>query len=217
MPRTRIKICGIQRPQDAMAAAHAGVDAIGIILHRGSPRWVDVETARSIVRALPPYITPVGLFVDASADDVVEAAQTIGLHHIQLNGSESVAYAASLSHLTIFKAIRVDPLKFKSELALWTSAPANVRGIVLETPRTGVAGGSGVENDWDTAQAEMQAGSFKQLPVIAAGGLRPDNVASVIRRLHPWAVDVSSGVEKTRGEKSPEMIDAFVAAVTGVD
>ena len=213
MPRTRIKICGIRSPQDALCAARAGVDAIGIILHAQSHRFVDVDTAKAIVHALPPYVTPVGLFVDSSAEHISQSARQIGLQHVQLNGSEPASHAAALPHLIIFKAIRLAAATIENQLSSWTNASPNVRGLVLETANTSVAGGSGVENDWDAARSAMERGLFQRLPVIAAGGLRPDNVAQVIRYLRPWAVDVSSGVEEIRGEKSPALIEAFVRAV----
>jgi phosphoribosylanthranilate isomerase len=217
MPRTRVKICGITRPQDALAAARAGADAIGIILHPGSRRFVDLETARSIIRVLPPYVTPVGLFVDAAADQIIDVTRQLGLRHVQLNGSEPVSIAAALHELIVLKAIRVDRATLTHDLKMWTNSSPNVRGIVLETAHTNVAGGSGVENDWTAARGALDAGLFQQMPVIAAGGLRPENVAAVIRAIRPWAVDVSSGVEEIKNQKSPALIEAFISAVASAD
>ena len=221
--RTRIKICGVCRPEDAAAAAEAGADAIGLVFHPPAPRCLTMERAREILAATAAFVTPVGLFVDVSADEVRKTAAALGLRHVQLNGAESPETVSSLSGLAVIKAVRVDPGRFGQTLSLWRDAVrslglTNLKGLVLETAGTGAAGGTGVANDWATVLRHLAAGDFDGLPpVIAAGGLTPETVAAVVRDVRPWAVDVSSGVEEVRGKKSAEKIWAFVAAVRQAD
>jgi phosphoribosylanthranilate isomerase len=219
MRRTRIKICGICRPQDARVAADAGADAIGLVFCPASPRNVSVEQAREILADVPPFVTPVGLFVDAPLEQILATTQALALRCIQLHGHESPALIAALKPLTILKAIRVERDTFPAVLAAWKQSIAaehldNLQGFVLETAHTRQPGGSGVANDWDTIQAAQSAGLFNDLPpILAAGGLTPATVANIVRTLRPWAVDVSSGVEEVLRHKSPQKIAAFVAAV----
>ena len=221
--RTRIKICGIARPEDAAAAAEAGADAIGLIFHPPAPRYVSLERAREILATLPAFVTPVGLFVDVHADGIRDTARSLGLRHIQLNGNETPETVAALAPLVVIKAVRVERETFAQTLEHWRDAVrslglTNLKGLVLETAGTGRPGGTGVANDWDTVRRCRQAGDFDGLPpVIAAGGLTPETVAAVVRDVRPWAVDVSSGVEEVRGRKSVERLRAFVNAVRGAD
>ena len=218
MQRTRVKICGIGHVDDALAAARAGTDAIGMVFHPPAPRNVAPQRAGEILTALPPFVTPVGMFVDLPAGRVIDAARSLNIRHIQLHGSETPEHVASLREFTVIKAIRVDPATFSRELELWREAIPRLRlhhlqALVLET--AGAAGGSGQINNWDLIAHHRQRGDFIGLPnLIAAGGLTPDNVADVIRTLRPWAVDVSTGVEASPGKKSPEKIEAFLRAVT---
>jgi phosphoribosylanthranilate isomerase len=217
--RTRIKICSICRPADARLAAGAGADAVGMILHPPSKRNVEIDAARTIVQTLPPFVTPVGVFVDAGADRVREVARAIGLRHVQLHGQESEADIAALPEFAVVKAVKVAGHAFRQELARWEDIATrhpNLLGIVLETAGTDHAGGTGVANDW-TLIADVLASHHGRLSVIAAGGLKPDTVADVVRRLRPFAVDVSSGVEESLGQKSAEKVAAFVAAVRAAD
>lgn len=223
MSRTRIKICGVARVEDARAAARAGADAIGMVLHAPSARNVPLERARQILGALPAFVTPVGLFVDAPTRVILDTADELRLRHVQLHGHESPGQIAELRGLTVLKAFRVRADSMELDLSIWRNAHAaldlqNLQGLVLETSGTAQAGGTGVENDWATILRHLEAGHFEGLPpIIAAGGLRPDNVAAVVRDLRPWAVDVSSGVEAVPGHKSPEKIDAFIRAVRDGD
>jgi phosphoribosylanthranilate isomerase len=163
------------------------------------------------------------VFVDEETDVIVETAADLGLRTVQLNGDESPAMIRDLEGLSVIKALRVDPETIESDLDEWRNAILefeldNLAGFVLETARTGQAGGSGVANDWKTVQKQQELGNFEDLPpLIAAGGLTPETVADVIRQIRPWAVDVSSGVEQSRGVKSPERIAAFVDAVRAAD
>jgi phosphoribosylanthranilate isomerase len=221
--RTRIKICGVCRPEDALLAARAGADAIGIVFHEPAPRNVPPDRARDILAALPPFVTPVGVFAGAPAATVLATARQLGLRHVQLNGHEPPETVGALHPLSVVKAIPVDRERLAETLTSWRQAIAslalaNLAGFVLETAGTGQAGGSGVANDWDAVRAALDAGEFEGLPAfVAAGGLTPESVGAVVRRVRPYAVDVSSGVEESRGRKSAERVAAFVRAVREAD
>jgi phosphoribosylanthranilate isomerase len=217
MRRTRVKICGVMRPEDAAMAAALGADAVGFILHPSSPRDVSLEIAGRIMAALPPFVTPVGMFVDSSAEHILNVSARLGLRHVQLHGNESPGVVAELGALSVIKAIRVVPETFVQSLARFRSV-ANLKGIVLETGGTREPGGTGVANDWGVIREFQEAGAFEGMPaMIAAGGLNPGNVEGVIRLLRPWAVDVSSGVEIRRGEKSEKRVREFIEAVGRAD
>ena len=216
MPRTRIKICGITRAQDSAAAA-AGADAIGMVFYRSARRCISLETAREILAMLPPFVTPVGLFVNSPPDEIIQIAEALGLRHLQLHGDEYVECVRRLEGYSVVKAVRVTKSGFRSELDKWRQAIEaglpQLRGFVLETATDSV-GGTGISNDWQTVRDAKQSGAFDELPaIIAAGGLTPQNVGQVVREIQPWAVDVSSGVEAEFGIKSKEKIEAFVNAV----
>jgi phosphoribosylanthranilate isomerase len=221
--RTRIKICGVTRPQDAVVAARAGADAIGMVFYPQARRCISVDRAREILRTLPAFVTPVGLFVDQDVEEIRRIAGALHLRHVQLHGHESEDVVAALREFTVLKAIRANRETLKVELDVWREAIASMElahlgGFVLETPSTAGPGGTGVENDWVAISDLRRAGVFENLPpVIAAGGLRPENVAAVVRRLRPYAVDVSSGVEGSFGEKSAEKVAQFVAEVGRAD
>jgi phosphoribosylanthranilate isomerase len=220
VPRTRVKICGVMRPQDAIAAARAGVDAIGVVFYPQAKRCIAVELAREILHALPAFVTPVALFVDQDVEEMKGLASSLGIRHIQLHGHESPATVAALRDFTVLKALRAARDTLAAELTFWREATesldlANLQGFVLETPDA-APGGTGVENDWEAIAKLQRTGAFERLPtLIAAGGLTPHNVASVVQRLRPYAVDVSSGVESSFGQKSPQKINAFIDAATG--
>jgi phosphoribosylanthranilate isomerase len=222
-PRTRIKICGICRPEDGVLAARAGADAIGMVFHDAARRRIDTDRARAIIAALPPFVTPVGLFVDAAADVILRTARELGLRHVQLHGDERPADVRALEPLSVIKAVRVERGSFVTMLDDWRSAIrslglSNLAGFVLETANTGQPGGTGIANDWQTVREAQLAGAFTGLPpLVAAGGLTPASVGAVVRTIRPYAVDVSSGVEASLGCKSDEKIRAFVQAVREAD
>jgi phosphoribosylanthranilate isomerase len=209
----------MMRAEDAAAAARAGADAIGLVFYDAAARRVTVEQARAIINVLPPFVTPVGLFVDAAPEAVLDVARQLNLRQVQLHGHESPEDVAKLAGLSIIKAIRVERDRLRQTLDDWRGAIrdlhlTNLSGLLMETAATAAPGGTGVENDWETIAAAQDAGALADLPpIIAAGGLTPQNVAAVVRRLRPWAVDVSSGVESSRGVKSVERMRAFVEAV----
>ena len=206
----------MMRPEDAAVACAHGADAIGMIFHPPSPRNISIERAMLIVEQVAPFVTPVGVFVDSPAAQVKEVAAALGLGVVQLSGKETPDDVAALRPLRVIKAIRVVRGQLKAALQLWHGA-SNVIGLLMEPGTTNEPGGTGVANDWDEVIDAQRAGAFDNLPpLIAAGGLRPENVADVVRRLRPFAVDVSSGVESQRGVKSEEKIATFIRNVRDV-
>ena len=219
MNRTRIKICGVTRAEDARVAAALGADFVGMVLFGESPRTIDLARAHQIVAALPATTTPVGLFVDASVGFIMETCGSLGLSIAQLHGGESPEDVAALRPLRVWKAIQVDG-SFATKLSIWSYARTalsldHLDGIVLDAAAPVHAGGSGRPNDWTAVRHGQQSSRLSQLPaLIAAGGLTPETVGEIVRNIRPWAIDVSSGVEGSKkGIKSKKKIKAFVQAV----
>ncbi|MBI3997714.1 MAG: phosphoribosylanthranilate isomerase [Armatimonadetes bacterium] len=203
----RVKICGIQDEAAAVAAADAGASAIGLIF-APSRRQVSTALARRIAGALPPFVSRVGVVVNAPLDRMRAWIDGVRLDAVQLHGDETPEYCAAVRALgvTVIKAVQVaGPLDVAALRALPVAA------ILLDTHRAGVRGGTGQTFDWTLA-----APVARVLPVILSGGLTPENVAAGIRAVRPYGVDVSSGVE-TEGRKDPDKIRAFIAAVRAVD
>lgn len=198
MPQPKVKICGITRLDDALAAVRLGADALGFNFWPRSKRYLAPGEARAIVRRLPPFVTAVGVFVDPTREEVLRAVDLSGVGVAQLHGDEPPALCASLP-LPVLKAIRVSNVHSLAALASY-----EVQGFLLDAPSPGY-GGSGATIDWELA-AEVS----RELPIVLAGGLRPDNVAEAVRIVRPWAVDVASGVERAPGVKDPELVRLFV-------
>ena len=200
----RIKVCGLTRVEDVQAAVAAGVDAIGLVFYPDSPRHVTMTQAAALCRHIPPFITVVGLFVNASRAEVHRVIEAVPLNLLQFHGDETADQCEGFG-LPYLKAARVRPgvdlLEFASQ---FTSA----RALLLDT-WTPAYGGSGESFDWALVPSSCP------LPVILSGGLTPDNVATAIRQVRPAAVDVSSGVESAKGIKDAAKIRAFVSAVRG--
>ncbi|HVP11782.1 MAG TPA: phosphoribosylanthranilate isomerase [Phycisphaerae bacterium] len=206
----RIKICGITTPEDAILAVESGADAIGLVFAR-SPRQVTVRQARQIVAALPPFFPAVGVFVNARAATVLRTVADVGLSAVQLHGDESADYPAKLGGIRTIKALRVRDRAFVEQVRAFREA--GVSAILLDAFSPKARGGSGKRFDWDLVVGARDAGALENAPsLILAGGLTSENVAAGIRRLHPWGVDVSSGVEESPGVKSAEKIVRFIAA-----
>jgi phosphoribosylanthranilate isomerase len=205
--RTRVKICGITRLQDAQAAVNQGADAIGLVFYPASPRAVTPEQAAAIVKHLPPFITVVGLFVDASREEVAEVLKTVPLDLLQFHGEETPAQCAGHGRPWI-KAIR---MRASVDLTQMVHEYAEASGLLLDTYRAGVPGGTGERFDWDRIPREFCS------RIILAGGLDPHNVEQAIRRVQPYAVDVSGGVEAAKGIKDADKIAAFIAGVNRGD
>lgn len=202
----RIKICGITRIEDALAAADAGADAIGLVFHAASPRAVDIDQAAAIVRALPPFVSSVGLFVDASAERITQVLSKVPLDMLQFHGDEPDAFCQGFAR-PYLKAVRVRPGDDLNALAAnWPGAS----GILLDSYKPGVPGGTGETFDWSLIPAQ------RDWRLVLAGGLRADNVYQAIKSAAPWAVDVSGGVELARGIKDGAKINAFIQEVKRV-
>lgn len=200
MSAVRIKICGITRVEDALAAAEAGADAIGLVFYPKSPRAVSVQQARQILAALPPFVTSVGLFVNASRCELGEILDAVPLDMLQFHGDES-AEACSGYHKPYLKALRV---KAGDDIAAQAAQHPGAAGLLLDTYVEGVPGGTGAAFDWSLIPEALPR------PLVLAGGLTADNVAAAIRQVRPYAVDVSGGVEASKGIKDAEKIRAFI-------
>ena len=206
MSAVRSKICGITRIEDALAAVEAGADAIGFVFYAKSPRAVTLEQARSIIKALPPFVTTVGLFVDASHAELAEILDAVPLDLLQFHGDETAAQCEGWRHPYI-KALRV---KAGDDIAAACDAYPSASGILLDAYVEGIPGGTGEAFDWSLIPQALSK------PIILAGGLTPDNVAEAVARVRPYAVDVSGGVEASKGIKDHAKIHAFIKAVAGV-
>jgi phosphoribosylanthranilate isomerase len=217
--RTRVKICGITRIEDGIAAAQAGADAIGLVFWPGSPRCVEREQARAIVAALPAFVTTVGLFVDPKPEDVSAALAGVPLDLLQFHGDESPAWCASFGRPYI-KAVPVRP---EVDLLQYAARYPAALGLLFDAYHPGgMPGGKGITFDWASLPQPLTDPMSRRL--ILSGGLNPHNVAAAVRALRPWAVDVSSGVEASdasgtlqRGIKSADKIVAFVREVRDAD
>ena len=200
---TRVKICGITRVDDALTAAQSGADAIGLVFYPGSPRHVSVSQAAMIMRALPPFITSVGLFVNAEESAINAILQDLPLALLQFHGEESASFCRQFKR-PYLKVVRVKP---SLDLLQYAADYPDAQGLLLDTYVDGLAGGTGQTFDWDLIPAGLP------LPVVLSGGLNPDNVAAAIKHVKPWAVDVSSGVEAAKGIKDAAKIAAFMQGV----
>ena len=204
--RTRIKICGITRPEDGLAAVRLGVDAIGLVFYPPSSRAVTVHQATAIVEVLPPFVTVVGLFVNASRQEIRETLEATRIDLLQFHGDEVPADCEGYGRPYI-KALRMAP-----DIDVLAEAEAYQRaaGILLDSYEAGVPGGTGQTFDWQRVPTEVKQ------PIILAGGLNPRNVASAIELLRPYAVDVSGGVEAAKGIKDRDKMIAFINEVQRV-
>ena len=217
--RTRVKICGITRSEDGAAAAQAGADAIGLVFWPGSPRCISREQARAVMAALPPFVTVVGLFVDPEPGDVSAILADVSLDVLQFHGDESPQMCASFGRPFI-KAV---PVRTDVDLLQYAARYPAAIGLLFDAYHPGgMPGGKGITFDWTRLPRALTDPMARRL--ILSGGLNPDNVAAAIRRVHPWGVDVSSGVEATdaagaprRGIKSAEKMLAFVREVRDAD
>jgi phosphoribosylanthranilate isomerase len=204
--RVRIKICGITRPEDGVEAARLGADAIGLVFYAPSPRAVTVAQAQAVCAALPPFVSVVGLFVDAPAPEVLAVLQAVPLDVLQFHGEETPTYCAAFARPHL-KALRMrDGLDVAAESRRY----ADAQGLLLDTYQPGQAGGTGQTFDWKRVPQGLNQ------PVILAGGLTPDNVAEAIRVSRPYGVDVSGGVEQAKGIKSAAKMAAFMRGVESV-
>lgn len=207
MRRTRIKICGFTNPEDTAVAVALGVDAIGLNFCDASPRYIDIKMAKEILKVVPAFVTSVGLFMDASQDQVERITQQVPLDVLQFHGNESSAYANGFKHPYI-KAIGMQD---QSDLLEKLGSYENCSGFLLDSHATGAAGGTGQTFDWDIIPTQLRD------QIILAGGINPDNVAECITQVKPYAVDVSSGVESAPGKKDQGKMQQFIQEVKRAD
>jgi len=203
MGRTRIKVCGITRPEDAIGVAELGVDAIGLVFYPPSPRCVDVDRAREIVNVLPPFVDAVGLFLDEERHRIEAVLDALPLELLQFHGGESPAECAVYDRPYI-KAI---PMGEAVEPQSYARDFTGARGFLLDSNPAGAAGGTGKRFDWTRSPRDLGR------PLILAGGLDPSNVSVGVAQVNPYAVDVSSGVESSSGIKDMGLVEAFIRGV----
>lgn len=200
--RTRVKICGITRRQDAEFAVKSGADAIGLVFYEPSPRAVTMAQAAAITAQLPPFVSAVGLFVNATADEVRQTLEQVPLSLLQFHGNESAEYCAQFN-MPYIKAVR---MQTETDLIQADEHFAEASALLLDSYQQGVPGGTGQTFDWSMITAVSK-------PLILAGGLTTENVTEAIRQVSPYAVDVSGGVEESKGLKSNNKISAFMREV----
>jgi phosphoribosylanthranilate isomerase len=205
--RTRVKICGIRDEGMALAAAQAGADAIGLVFHPASPRYVDPVSAGAIARVLPPFIASVGLFVNHTAGAVREILREVPLSLLQFHGDESPEFCAGFG----MRWIRAVGVGAGVDLLECDRQFSGAAALLLDARVPGEFGGTGATFDWSLVPGSLR------LPVVLSGGLDPDNVGGAIMAVRPWAVDVSSGVEVRRGVKDARRIEEFVRSVRHAD
>lgn len=202
--RTRVKICGITTPADALMVAKSGADAIGLVFYEPSPRHVEIEQARLIAQAVPAFVTKTALFVNPSVDDVRAVLARVAIDLIQFHGDETPAFCEQFGK-PYMKAVRMqESTDLFALAALYSTASA----LLLDTYKAGVPGGTGEQFNWNW----IPQGFPKAL--VLAGGLNVQNVAQAIEQVQPWAVDVSGGVEQSKGVKSAQQVALFMQQVT---
>jgi phosphoribosylanthranilate isomerase len=216
--RTRVKICGITRLADGLAAARAGADAIGFVFWAGTPRRIDPAAARAIRAQLPPFVSVVGLFVDPVPDEVRAVLATLSLDLVQFHGREPPEFCRAFAR-PYLKAIPVASGATAAGLLEYSARYADAAGVLFDAPPAGgLPGGTGQSFDWQTLPRQLPQ------PLVLSGGLHAGNVAAAVRQVRPWAVDVSSGVEvqdadghPVKGCKDPARIEAFIEEVRNAD
>ena len=204
---TAVKICGITRAADAHAAARLGAQALGFVFYAKSPRNVGAAHAAALVKALPPFVTAVGLFVNPAVREVESVLEHVRIDLLQFHGEEPPEFCARFG-VPYIKALRV---KAGVDLLQYAQAYAGARGLLLDAFVDGAHGGTGSAFDWSLIPRKLP------LPLILSGGLNPENVAAAIRAVAPWAVDVSSGVEASPGIKDARKMAGFMKEVRSAD
>ena len=201
----RIKICGITNKKDALMAADFGADALGFIFAKGSPRKITPATARYIIDKLPPFVVPVGVFVDSPIEEILSIIERTGIQCVQLHGNESPTEYSKLN-IPIIKSFRVDK-HFEADTLLRFPGAA----YLLDTFVKGTLGGTGKTFDWNVAVSAKVYGR-----IILAGGLTPDNIIEAINKVQPYSIDISSGVESVPGKKDKMKLQQLFTAINSL-
>jgi phosphoribosylanthranilate isomerase len=204
--RTRVKICGITRPEDALVAADLGADAIGLVFYPKSPRYVEASLAEEIISVIPPFMTTVALFLDARQDFIQQVLNTVPVDLLQFHGDECPADCGTFGRPYI-KAIG---MKGGVNAQAYADTYPDAQGFLLDSHAVGEAGGTGQRFDWASVPKLSK-------PVILAGGLRPENAAEAVNLARPYALDISSGVESSPGLKDKDMMQEFISEVKKAD
>jgi len=200
---TKVKICGITNTLDAQRVCDSGADAMGLVFYPPSPRYIQIKEARAIVENLPPFMTSVALFVNAEREEIEKVLHEVDIDLIQFHGDESAEFCTSFSRPYI-KAIR---MKEGLDLYAIEKEYATARALLLDTYKKGIPGGTGESFNWQQVPHDLSK------PIILAGGLDADNIAQAIKQVRPYAVDVSGGVEASKGQKDQHKIIAFMKNV----
>jgi phosphoribosylanthranilate isomerase len=216
----RIKICGIRDEATAECAIESGADMIGFVFVKASPRYLDMPTAKRIAESVSRRVQVVGLFKDASTELISECAEQVALDLLQLHGEPDPAFIESVAPRRVLRAVAFDAAQFAETLRRWDglvrdhhAIAGQIVALIVDTPDPSrIGGGTGRSFDW-SALRDVLDEVKPHVPIVLAGGLTPDNVTRAIEVVHPWAVDVSSGVESERGVKDPARIRAFCEAV----
>ncbi len=205
--RTRVKICGITRPQDAVTAAQLGVDAIGLVFYARSPRHVSIEQAQAICKTLPAFVSVVSLFLNPEADLVKQVITQVPIDLIQFHGTETADFCRAFDRPYIKAVGMADQIDLQTRMETYPDA----RGLLLDSYVTGAAGGTGESFDWESIPEHFRRN------IILAGGLGPHNIADAILKVRPYAVDLSSGVESAPGIKDAQLMTQLMNEVKRVD
>lgn len=201
--RTRVKICGITSVKDGLMVSKAGVDAIGLVFYEPSPRHVEIEQACLIAKAMPAFVSKTALFVNPTAEYVRSVLESVQIDLLQFHGEESPEFCKQFG-VAYMKAVR---MREDTDLQALERRYATASGLLLDAYKPGVPGGTGEQFNWEWVPSDCT------LPIILAGGLTSDNVVQAIRKVEPWAVDVSGGVEATKGVKAPDTVKLFMQQV----
>jgi phosphoribosylanthranilate isomerase len=205
--RTRIKICGIREASHARLAAESGADAIGLVFYPASPRHLALAEAAAVVASLPPFVAAVGLFVNPSEAQVRAALDSVALDLLQFHGDETPEFCAGFGKPFV-RVVRMEP---GADLLEYAQRFSGAKALILDAHVPGQPGGTGQTFDWAAIPRDLP------IPLILSGGLTSTNVARAVREVRPWAVDVSSGVEASRGVKDPRKIVEFIRSVQRED
>jgi len=203
MERTRVKICGFTTPEQAAHAAYAGVDAIGLVFYPPSPRHVSIEMAQKIITALPAFTHVVALFVDATETEIRNVIEQVSINLLQFHGNESPE-ACKLYNMPYMKAIRMQK---NTDIEALSKSYHDASALLLDAYHPQTKGGTGEKFDWELIPKDCS------LPIVLAGGLDKNNAADAIRNVHPYALDISSGVESAKGIKDNNKVSEFLTEV----